>query len=124
MHSLPFLLYSVTKIISFSVCLYANFSDEVCTGSAKKARLKKKEEGSHTIWKSLTATISSLCYAAYLVVGPILVVTLPVIIGSVTGNSSLLNEKYPFLPLMVYSVFCALGNVYAFTTMYLKYAIL
>ena len=45
MHSLPFLLYSVTEIISFSVCLYANSSDEVCTGSAKKARLKKKEEG-------------------------------------------------------------------------------
>ena len=111
----------MTEIISFSVCLYANSLDEVCTSSAKKARLKNKEEGSNTIWRSLTATIYSLCYAAYLVVGPILVVTLPVIIGSVTGNSSLLTEKYQFLPLMVYSVFCALGNVYAFTIMFLKY---
>ena len=46
---------------------------------------------------------------------------LPVLLTWVTGNPSVLTEKYQFLPLMLYSVYCALGNICAFTTLYLKY---
>ena len=58
----------------------------------------------------------------YLTLGSIVVILFPAIFEFLMGNTVGLQEKYQFLPLMAYSVFCAVGNVFIYFSVYFDYA--
>jgi len=53
------------------------------------------------------------------VAGSVGVFAFPYVAGAIWCPSML--HKYEFLPLMLYSVYCTIGNIYAFSTLYLNF---
>ena len=106
----------------FSVCLYCNSIDDPCTGSAKKIKHRNKTKKGG--WFSgVVSTLATVFQGSYLILGSLIVIAFPALVSVASGNPAVFQDKYQFLPLMVYSTYCAIGNIYIFSNVYWSYVI-
>jgi len=110
-------------IFHISVCLYVGSLESPNPGSVKKGRLSSQSKKSNIggVWQNIQK-LFGLVQILYLTLGSIVVILFPAIFEFLMGNTVGLQEKYQFLPLMAYSVFCAVGNVFIYFSVYFDYA--
>ena len=93
-------------------------SCELAKSQVENERIKLSLQSCRTTFQKLFG----LAQILYLTLGSIVVILFPAIFECIMGNTVGLQEKYQFLPLMAYSVFCAVGNVFIYFSVYFDYA--
>ena len=100
------------------VILHRLRSCEPAKSQVENERIKLSVQSCPTTFQKLFGLVQIL----YLTLGSIVVILFPAIFEFLMGNTVGLQEKYQFLPLMAYSVFCAVGNVFIYFSVYFDYA--